>query len=95
MQYIPGGSNPKWTCFATRCNKWPQVVTPVLYPLAWAVDALTLPWEDLDPVAFQPVPIWGKWWRSCMTTLAGESLSLLQGGPTYPGSGISSSQIPL
>ena len=26
-------------------------------PLTWAVDALSLPWEDLDPYAFPPVVI--------------------------------------
>ena len=29
-------------------------------PQAWAVDALSLPWEDLDPYAFPPAAILGK-----------------------------------
>ena len=29
-------------------------------PQAWAVDALSLPWEDLDPHAFPPAAILGK-----------------------------------
>ena len=29
-------------------------------PLASVVDALSLPWEDLDPYAFAPVAILGK-----------------------------------
>ena len=33
-------------------------------PLARAVDALSLPWEDLDPYTFPPVAILGKLLRS-------------------------------
>ena len=44
--------------FAKRFNsKLTQLVSPVLDPLALAVDALSLPWEDLDPYAFPPVAI--------------------------------------
>ena len=32
-------------------NKLPQFVSPVPDPLATAVDALSLPWEDLDTYA--------------------------------------------
>ena len=39
--------------FATRLNN-------KLTPLAWALDALSLPWEDLDPYGFPPVAILGK-----------------------------------
>ena len=40
---------PQIDLFATRFNnKLPQCVSPVPDPLAWAVDALSLPWEDLD-----------------------------------------------
>ena len=47
--------------FATRFNnKLPQFVSPVPDPQAWAVDALSLSWEDLDPYAFPPVAILGK-----------------------------------
>ena len=42
--------------FATRFNnKLPQFVSPVPDPQAWAVDALSLSWEDLDPYAFPPM----------------------------------------
>ena len=41
-------------------NKMAQFVSPVPDPLAWAVDALSLPWEDLDPYAFPLVAILGK-----------------------------------
>ena len=52
---------PKIDLFASRFNnKLPQCVSPVPDPLAWAVDALSLPWEDLDVYAFPPVAILGK-----------------------------------
>ena len=52
---------PHIDLFATRFNnKLAQFVSPVSDPLAWAVDALSLPCEDLDPCAFPPVAILGK-----------------------------------
>ena len=42
--------------FATTFNnKQTQFVSPVLDPLAWEVNAVSLPWEDLDPYVFPPV----------------------------------------
>ena len=38
----------------------PQFVSPVPDPQAWAVDALSLSWEDLDPYPFPPAAILGK-----------------------------------
>ena len=56
---------PQVDLFATRFNnKLPQFVSPVPDPQAWAVDALGLSWEDLDPYAFHRQPSWTKWWRS-------------------------------
>ena len=47
--------------FATTFyNKNPQFVSLVTDPQAWAVDALSLSWEDLDPYAFPPAAILGK-----------------------------------
>ena len=47
--------------FATRFNnKLPLFVSPVPDPLATAVDALSLPWDDLDPCAFPSAAILGK-----------------------------------
>ena len=47
--------------FATRFNnKLPLFVSPVPDPLATAVNALSLPWEDLDAYAFPPAAILGK-----------------------------------
>ena len=52
---------PQIDLFATRFNhKLPQFVSPVPDSLAVAVDALTLPWEDLDAYAFPPTAILGK-----------------------------------
>ena len=80
---------PKIDLFATRFNnKLPLFVSPVLDPLATAVDALSLPWEDLDTYAFPPEAILGKWWRSYRTPHARESFLLLRGGPTGLGFGI-------
>ena len=35
-------------------------MSPVPDSLAWAVDALSVPWEDLEPYGFLPVAILGK-----------------------------------
>ena len=44
--------------FATRFNhKLPQFVSPVPDPAAWAVDALSIPWGNLDVYAFPPVSL--------------------------------------
>ena len=52
---------PQVDLFATKFNnKLPQFVSPVPDPQAWAVDALSLSWEDLDPYAFPPAAILGK-----------------------------------
>ena len=47
--------------FATRFNnKLPHFMSPVPDPQAWAVYALSLSWEDLDPYAFSPAAILDK-----------------------------------
>ena len=52
---------PQVDLFATRFNnKLPQFVSPVPDPQAWAVDALSLSWENLDPYAFPPAAILDK-----------------------------------
>ena len=51
---------PKIDLFAIRFNMLPLFVSPVPDPLASAVDALSLPWEDLDANAFPPAAILGK-----------------------------------
>ena len=52
---------PQVDLFATRFNnKLPQFVSPVPDPQAWAVDALSLSLENVDPYAFPPAAILGK-----------------------------------
>ena len=52
---------PQIDLFATSFNnKLPLFVSPVLDPLSWAVNALSLPWEDLDAYAFPSAAILGK-----------------------------------
>ena len=52
---------PEVDLFATRYNnKLPKFVSPVLDPQAWAVDALSFSWEDLDLYAFPPIPLLGN-----------------------------------
>ena len=52
---------PQIDLFAKRFNnKLAQFVSPVPDPLAWAVDALSLSWEDMDPYAFPPLAIAGE-----------------------------------
>ena len=47
--------------FATRFNhKLPKFVSPVPDRLAWAVDALSLQWKDLDAYAFPPTALLGQ-----------------------------------
>ena len=49
-------AQPQIDLFATQFNhKLPQFVSPD--PAAWAVDALSLPWENLDVYAFLPVSL--------------------------------------
>ena len=49
---------PQIDLFATRFNnKLPLFVSPIPDPLATAVDALSLPWYDLDAYAFPPTAI--------------------------------------
>ena len=49
---------PQIDLFATRFNKkLPQFMSPVPDKEAWAVDALSRSWEDLDSYAFPPTPL--------------------------------------
>ena len=52
---------PQIDLFATRFNnKLPLFVSPVPDPMATAVNALSLSWENLDAYAFPPTAILGK-----------------------------------
>ena len=51
-------AQPQVDLFAIRYNhKLPQFVSPVPDPTAWAVDALSLPWGNLDVYTFPPVSL--------------------------------------
>ena len=74
-QYASGGTSPKWACFCHLAQQQTvsTCITGARSP-SMDNDTVSLPWEDLDPYAFPLVAILGKWWRSCRTTHAGESL---------------------
>ena len=49
---------PRIDLFATRYNsKLPQFISPVPDAKAWAVDTLSLSWENLDLYAFPPISL--------------------------------------
>ena len=74
---------PQIELFAMRFNiKLPHFVSPVPDSL----DALSLPWKDLEPFAFQTSSNSGEGGRKTKGLLVQENLS--QVGPTCPGSGI-------
>ena len=50
--------HPQLDLFATQFNhKLPRFVSPVPDQKAWAIDALSLPWRNLDAYAFPPVSL--------------------------------------
>ena len=76
---------PQIDLFATRFNhKLPQFVSPVPDPLAVAVDALTLPWEDLDAYAFPPTSILGKVVEKLLDSRYQRVILIAPGWPNMP-----------
>ena len=76
---------PQIDLFATRFNyKLPQFVSPIPDPLAVAVDALTLPWEDLDAYAFPPTAILGKVVEKLLDTPCKRLILIAPGWPNMP-----------
>ena len=76
---------PQIDLFATRFNhKLPQFVSPVPDPLAVAVDALTLPWEDLDAYAFPPTAILGKVVEKLQDSPCKRIILIAPGWPNMP-----------
>ena len=76
---------PKVDLFATRFNnKLPQFVSPVPDPQAWAVDALSLSWEDLDPYAFPPAAILGKVLEKLQDYPCNRIILIAPGWPNMP-----------
>ena len=76
---------PQIDLFATRFNhKLPQFVSPVPDSKAVAVDALTLPWEDLDAYAFPPTAILGKVVEKLLGSPCKRLILIAPGWPNMP-----------
>ena len=76
---------PKIDLFATSFNnKLPLFVSPVPDPLASAVDALSLPWEDLDAYAFPPAAILGKVVEKLQDSPCKRIILIAPGWPNMP-----------
>ena len=76
---------PQIDLFATRFNhKLPQFVSPVPDSLAVAVDALTLPWDDLDAYAFPPTAILGKVVEKLLDSPCKRLILIAPGWPNIP-----------
>ena len=76
---------PQIDLFATRFNhKLPQFVSPVPDSLAVAVDALTLPWDDLDAYAFPPTAILGKVVEKLLDSPCKRLILIAPGWPNMP-----------
>ena len=76
---------PQVDLFATRFNnKLPQFVSPVPDPQAWAVDTLSLSWEDLDPYAFPPAAILGKVVEKLQDYPCNRIIQIAPGWPNMP-----------
>ena len=90
---------PQIDLFATRFNnKLPLFVSPFPDPLASAVDALSLLWEDLDPYAFPPTAILGKVVEKLQDSQCSRIILIAPGWPNMPWFWdlvVMSSQIPL
>ena len=76
---------PNIDLFATRFNnKLPQFVSPVPDPQAVAVDALSLPWEDLDAYAFPPAANLGKVVEKLQDSPCKRIILIAPGWPNMP-----------
>ena len=71
--------------FAMRFNnKLPLFVSPVPDSLATAVDALSLPWENLDAYAFPPAAILGKVVEKLQDSPCKRIILIFSGWPNMP-----------
>ena len=76
---------PQVDMFATKYNcKLAQYVSPVPDPSAWAVDALTVSWENLDMYAFPPVSLLGKVVSKLSDHLYKRVILIAPGWPNMP-----------
>ena len=79
------GNNLQIDVFATRFNnKLPLFVSLVPDSLATAVDALSLPWEDLDAYAFPPAAILGKVVEKLWDSPCKRIILIARGWPNMP-----------
>ena len=76
---------PQVDMFATKYNcKLAQYVSPVPDPNAWAVDALTVSWENLDMYLFPPVSLLGKVVSKLSDHLYKRVILIAPGWPNMP-----------
>ena len=76
---------PQIDLFATRFNsKLPLFVSPFPDPMASAVDALSLTWENLDPYAFPPTAILGKVVEKIQSSQCSRIILIAPGWPNMP-----------
>ena len=76
---------PQVDMFATKYNcKLAQYVSPVPDPNAWAVDALTVSWENLDMYVFPPVSLLGKVVSKLSDHLYKRVILIAPGWPNMP-----------
>ena len=75
---------PQIDLFATRYNKLVQFVSPVPDPQAWAIDVLSMSWENLDPYAFPPTAILGKVVEKLQNKLYRRLILIAPGWPNMP-----------
>ena len=77
--------SPEMDLFATRYNnKLPKFVSPVPDPQAWAVDALSFSWEDLDLYAFPPIPLLGNVVNKILSHDCKRIILITPGWPNMP-----------
>ena len=83
--YMQQVAPPSDDLFATRFNnKLPQFVSPVPDSLAIAVDALSMPWENLDAYAFPPAAILGKVVEKLQDSPCKRIILIAPGWPNMP-----------
>ena len=76
---------PQVDMFATKYNcKLAQYVSPMPDPNAWAVDALTVSWENLDMYVFPPVSLLGKVVSKLSDHLYKRVILIAPGWPNMP-----------
>ena len=79
---------PQIDLFATRFNhKLPKFVSPLPDQTAWAVDAVSLPWENMEVYVFPPVPLIVQVVSKMMDQGCRRMILIARGGQTCPGFG--------